>query len=101
MRGHRRAIEELEKKVAYVNDLHKTFKGMQNSFSEMSNKVINENLNHRDKIRQIVSEYVTETETTALTMKIDYEKFLQKATDLENITKNYNKDKKDMSLQIS
>jgi hypothetical protein len=51
VRGHRRAIDELEKKVVFVNDIQKTFKSMQNSYSEMANKVMNENLNHRDKIR--------------------------------------------------
>ncbi len=62
-----------DKKIKFVSDLNRTFKQMQSSYQEMVNKIQCENLDHRDRIRQMVTDFAETVESNSMQLKTSSE----------------------------
>ncbi len=66
VRQHNNRLLDMEKRVQFVQELNRTFKGIQNNFTDQVSRVVTENSLNRDKLQKLITEMTNSNEKMCL-----------------------------------
>lgn len=91
----------MEKRVQFVQDLNRTFKTIQNNFTDQVQRVIVENGHHRDKISKMIAEMTNSNETLCAETNTVAQKLILRSDKLQQLIDGYTTDRRKLAISIS
>lgn len=91
----------MEKKVQFVQELNRTFKNIQQNFSDQVGRVIAENTVNRDKISKLISEMQAKNEQMCFETNSIASKLMLRSDNLQNLIDGYTTDRHNLAVSIS
>lgn len=89
-------MDDLDKQVAFVKDMNKTFAKVNTVFTDQVNTLTVENAQHRDKMRMMVEDCIERSENHTELLQKRCDEMGKQADGLRHIIKNHQQDRQEM-----